>query len=224
MAPPFKREATTPEPCMSSETLTIMSPSGKEFVLLARPVAHLSKYFRTALNGGFQEAKNRVFYLVEHCNDEVLGVFANWTYLRSSGVVYNLDKVAFMSGLTQENKVKAWLFGDYIQAPVFQNDMMQSMLMKGSGSLSDSIFRDLGPTIPNNSPLKRYFVDEFCFRLTQWPGQRPAMIGLLTATLAKKVSEKLSRVISKHQNLKGSFYGNYNWEVGASEDYEVEEE
>ncbi|KAF2972118.1 hypothetical protein GQX73_g1480 [Xylaria multiplex] len=224
MPPPFERMDKTPEPCISTETISLKSPSGKEFILLARPVAHLSKYFRTALNSTFREASNPLFLLTEHCNDEVLGAFTNWTYLRSSGIPYDVEDVSFLMDLSQGNQVIAWLFGDYIQAPEFQNDIMRRMLLAASFCLSGSILQDLGPIIPEDSRLEKYIVDKFCCQMMQRPAAIGGKIDFLTANLARKVSKKLSQVLLDHQDLCGDLYRSYGWMVGPAGEYEVKVE
>ncbi|KAI0542258.1 hypothetical protein GGR58DRAFT_453282 [Xylaria digitata] len=220
----FEREDKTPEPCTSAETIILKSLSGKEFLVHARPVAHLSGYFRTALNSAFLEATTREFHLTEHCNDEILGVFANWTYLRSSGAGYDVEDISFLMNLSPKNQVIAWLFGDYIRAPAFQNDIMRRMLLVDSGYFGGSILQDLGPMIPEESCLEKFIVDRFCCQIMQCPTKIGVRTDSLTANLARKVSKKLFLVILDHQDPRGAFFGSYSWVASSSGGYEVKEE
>ncbi|KAI0907965.1 hypothetical protein F4823DRAFT_640722 [Ustulina deusta] len=222
MTPRFEREGRTPEPCISVETVTLRSPSGEEFVVLARPLAHLSKYFRTALNSSFQEATTRVFDLVEHCDDKILQAFTNWVYLRSSGAPYSPLSVPFMSRLSLRTVVKAWLFGDYIRAPAFQNDMMVLILDVGNEQFNECVFKSVGQSVPENSPLERFLVDRLCSLIFYHGRSHIDMVmDWCTANLTSHVCKKLCTAIWD----KGAGVGkkNYAW-VGKYEEYTVEEE
>ncbi|KAI1427023.1 hypothetical protein F5Y12DRAFT_225273 [Xylaria sp. FL1777] len=196
MAPPFERENTTPEPCTSTETVTLRSPSGTEFVVPARPLAHLSKYFRTALNSDFNEAKTREFDLFEYCDDKVLQAFTNWVCLRSSGVPYGTLQVPFLERLDQKTMIKGWLFGDYIFAPSFQNDMMHLMVNVENQDFEKHTFKTFGQCVPRDSPLEKYLVDRFCSLMFHYDKSRiDATMEWSTADLRDKVCRRLSEAI-----------------------------
>ncbi|KAI3336694.1 hypothetical protein HD806DRAFT_528288 [Xylariaceae sp. AK1471] len=202
MTESFKREDRTPEPCTSDEMVTLTPPSGRRFLIHARPLAHLSRYFRTALNSQFREAKDRTFSLTEHCDDEVLEIFTKWTYLRSSAVEYSIGGGGFMEDKSQHIAVKAWLFGDYMGAPDFQNDMMRYLVYGDKLCFEYEIFQELGPHIPKGCRLEKFLVDMFCFLMVQARIEDPdTMMRWLPQRLVEEVFQKLVRnalvVVSK---------------------------
>ncbi|KAI1313653.1 hypothetical protein F5Y03DRAFT_337319 [Xylaria venustula] len=222
MASPFKREDNPPEPCISTETVTLRSPTGTEFVLHARPLAHLSSYFRTGLNSEFQEATTRVFDLKEHCDDKVLQAFTNWVYLRSSGVDYDVDEVPFLSRLCQATTVKAWLFGEYICAPAFQNTMMKLMVNVHNEKFDRSLFKRVGESSLENSPIEKYLVDRFCSLLFHYNEHCvDAVMVWSTPRLKDKVCKKLSEKIWHKSTRVGKKFNDFS--VGKAEEYEVKE-
>ncbi|KAI0969208.1 hypothetical protein F4678DRAFT_463472 [Xylaria arbuscula] len=197
MATPFEREFETPQPHTSTELVTFKSPDGKEVVLHARPLAHESLYFHTALNSSFQEATTRVFDLQEHCSDVVLEGFVTWVYLRSSGAAYSVTTLPFLDELCHQGLVRAWLFGDYIGAPAFQDDLMQLMVGYDAELLYPGHDGGFQHCVPEDSPLERYFVDRLCsliFRIDneEWSDE---IIDWATPDVAIKVCKKLSRKI-----------------------------
>ncbi|KAI1355667.1 hypothetical protein F5Y01DRAFT_310549 [Xylaria sp. FL0043] len=223
MAPPFKREDVTPAPEESTETVILRSPSGKEFVLHARPLAHHSRYFRTALNSKFQEATTREFNFVEYCSDKVLRVFTRWIYLRSSGLAYQTVEVPFLYKLGQAVVVEAWLFGDYIQAPLFQNEMMALMVAVSNKKFDIDLLPLLVKMAPQDSPLRKYLVDRFCSMMLQSCRESiDAAMSVLPAHFTTDVCKKLfGLILDKEKWVGGKFY---DWNKRTVEDYQVQVE
>ncbi|KAI0429697.1 hypothetical protein F5Y09DRAFT_342476 [Xylaria sp. FL1042] len=223
MTSPYKREGKTPEPEASSETVILRSRGTKNFVVHARPLAHLSKYFRTALNSGFQEASKREFELDVHCNEEILRIFTSWVYMRSSGVTYQTDELPFLQELAQKLVIKAWLFGDYVQAPAFQNDMMILMVGVGNRQFDPKLFRIIGSSIPKDSALEEYFVDRFCSLLFHHPRRSMDwMMNRLPKNLIDGVCRQLATLIWDQEKWVGGRF--YDWKNRKAREYEVQEE
>ncbi|KAI0816783.1 hypothetical protein GGR55DRAFT_674976 [Xylaria sp. FL0064] len=222
MASPFKREDVTPAPKASTETVIIRTPSGKEFILHARPLAHQSRYFRTALNSKFQEATTREFNMIEHCHDEILGALTSWVYLKSIGVSYRALGLPFLWGLGQILMVKAWLFGDFIQAPAFQNDVMKWIVNVSNSDFNVKLFELLGSSIPEHSPLEDYFVDRFCsLMFHKARDMMDWMMDQLPKHLTERVCKKLATFIwEKERWVNNEFY---DWGRRKATEYEVQE-
>jgi hypothetical protein len=202
----------------SNEIVTLLSPSGERFSIHAGPLAHQSRYFRTALNSCFREAADRSFSLTHHCNNEVLEIFTNWIYLKSCAVKYKIQDVAFMSEKNQDVAIKAWLFGDHIGAPLFQTDMMRFLLDWEESFFDCDLFQEFGPHVPEGCGLEKYLVDMFCFLMIRERKDEPsAMMKWLPPRLVEKVFQKLVqnalRVVSDG-----------DWKIGKASRYKVMEQ
>ncbi|KAI0143545.1 hypothetical protein GGR57DRAFT_349241 [Xylariaceae sp. FL1272] len=165
MAPKYHREASTPEPGFwGPEVVTITATGGERvFHIHARLLAHMSKYFRTALNSNFQEAQTREFTLTEHCDDTVLTMFTGWVYHRH--IVSK--EIVKASGSANENIptatfVKGWLFGDYIGAVDFQNTIIAIIYEMRDDFWRDNIMEEFWRCTPVNSVLDSLFFEMLC--------------------------------------------------------------
>ncbi|KAI1267418.1 hypothetical protein F5Y18DRAFT_444308 [Xylariaceae sp. FL1019] len=163
MAPKFKREDKTPEPgTCGPEMVTLTSHGGsKTFYVPARLLAHVSEYFRAALNSNFLEGTTYEFTLTEHCDDTILAVFTKWVYTRTGNNLMEYDiRTTHVVEESYSVVVKAWLFGDYIRAPEFQNDMMILITEEDPSTMWDAaVLQEFWSRVPVKSKLDILFID-----------------------------------------------------------------
>ncbi|KAI0118778.1 hypothetical protein GGR51DRAFT_554467 [Nemania sp. FL0031] len=203
MASPFQRGDHTPQPHESEEMVTINTPSGKQYLVHALTVAHLSDYFRAALNSNFVEGKKREFHLTQHCDDEVMKIFTSWLYLRCTALEYNIGKTCFMQDVTLGIAVKAWLLGDYLLAPKFQNDMIRYIHKGNMATDGPKIIQEFGEQFPEDSTLEKLFVDVFCHLMTIKKLKDPkTMLDWLTPRLHSEVSIELALALIEPQKCR----------------------
>lgn len=106
--------------------VTIQIPSGKQFQLPARLLAHHSKYFRAALNSTMKEATTLHFDLVEHAGDTAVELFATWIHCHSLPV-FDRDQLGHLLVDKPDAKnasIEAWRLGDYLGITEFRNDVL----------------------------------------------------------------------------------------------------
>ncbi|KAI0143543.1 hypothetical protein GGR57DRAFT_349221 [Xylariaceae sp. FL1272] len=152
-----------------TQMVTIRAATGKrDFSIHAELLAYFSVYFRTALNSGFEESRTYDFTLTEHCNDAVLAMFTKWIYYRSAGGLhpYNLKPESLRIG--QVGKFAwAWLFGDYIGAANFQNDVMRFIFENRRVLLHQTpneitLIDTMWENVPEDSALDKLFMEVVC--------------------------------------------------------------
>ncbi|KAI0024745.1 hypothetical protein F4780DRAFT_775680 [Xylariomycetidae sp. FL0641] len=228
MAGCFKRESDTPGPEFSAELVTIEAPSGKEYVIHARPLAHFSTYFRRALNSGFADSKSRHFKLVEHCNDDTLDLLTRWVYERSSAHdtdMNNYDKYPQCI----EDLVSTWLLGDYLGMPTLQNDLARLLVELSDDKnqrylLVDANLDSLWPYLKVKPKLRDLLLDQF-----YWAMHVYAKGGLDTTAVKKEMEqfpvEVLVELASRlHAKVMGEERGEVTWDKEDVEKYFVKED
>ncbi|CAJ2510001.1 Uu.00g059010.m01.CDS01 [Anthostomella pinea] len=186
----------------SAEVVTIEAPSGRQFAIRARPLAHFSVYFRRALNSRFHEAATRTSRLTEYCDDQTMRMFIIWVSLRSVHQSDQFELVILSEELRYDGFagawVKAWLFGDYIQAAPFQNDMLCLLEADRMWKVDADIIRDYWEDLsPSCSNLKNYMLDVFCKNLIEEEDEdaRVSELDLLPAEASKEVSKRLATAL-----------------------------
>ncbi|KAI1074339.1 hypothetical protein F5B20DRAFT_586355 [Whalleya microplaca] len=168
MAPPYKREECTPEPDDSAEFVTITVPTGEKFGVHAHLLGHHSEYFRKALNGPFKEATTCTFNLSVHATEETVSTFIRWIYLRHAGQrieEYNL--VFHLGHIFTDKAIQAWLFGDYIQATEFRNDIMRLIRLISSTTYLFN-YQDIAESwslLPAASNIRAYVLDYYISKI-----------------------------------------------------------
>ncbi|KAI0143542.1 hypothetical protein GGR57DRAFT_483805 [Xylariaceae sp. FL1272] len=162
MAPKFQRGDSIPEPggC-GPEIVTLRATGGsKTFHVPARLLVHMSTYFEAALNSPFIEGMTYDFTLTEHCDDATLTIFTTWIHTMTvlDHLEYDIRESSFMFQPVSDI-VRAWLFGDYIGAASFQNDMMLVMTDKPSRLWNEDVLDNFWSLVPINSKLDILFID-----------------------------------------------------------------
>ncbi|KAI0024746.1 hypothetical protein F4780DRAFT_724837, partial [Xylariomycetidae sp. FL0641] len=178
---------------------TIQTPSGKEYILHARPLAHLSSYFRAALNGEvFVESKTRHFSLSEHCDDRVMTLFTRWFYIyTAAGQEVRRTGIPILGHFPASVLVKAWLFGDYLDMPSFQNDCARRLLPDLDndyrGHLTDAEVSSQYEYLVEGSKLRELLLDEYCWSFSSRKsiGKRYDLLLGLSYELLQEVTPRL---------------------------------
>ncbi|KAI8966357.1 hypothetical protein F5Y11DRAFT_190275 [Daldinia sp. FL1419] len=195
-----KRIGYVADPCDESFIVNITVPSGKEFSIHAHLLAKYSKYFQRALDSQFQEAKTLRFDLTEHATDETLSVFTNWVYAKSvsSGNILIIHSI--LKECPGFALIKCWLFGEYIQAREFQNDIIET-LPEANTTSTDAV--NAWDSIPADSKFRQLLVSLFC-KQGRSLKKVHAELEFLPPTMLRDVSKYLATEISKQQVLRTS--------------------
>lgn len=113
-------------------------------------LCHVSTFFKAALKGGFEEAKEKRVTLKED-DPSAFNLFVLWLY---KGNLFEYSADSTLSKFT----VKAWVMGDKLGAPAFQNCMMKELL--GQNLLYDpEVARYIYDNTSEGSPLRMVAVD-----------------------------------------------------------------
>lgn len=156
-----------------------------------------------ALNSNFKEGQTRTFHLTQHCDDDVVGIFTNWIYLRSLTWHYEIAETFVIKGMNPTVAAKAWLFGDYILAPKFQNDMMLYISKSNLSISGPEIMQQIGPHTPEGCALEEFLVETFCFlALNVRCHDTKVMFSWLTERLTRQVANALVKVNLELQELR----------------------
>ncbi|KAI1331124.1 hypothetical protein F5Y16DRAFT_395558 [Xylariaceae sp. FL0255] len=231
MAARFVRKAITPEPGTCHEMVTLKATGGdKTFLVHAEILAHHSKYFRTALNSGFMEATTRTFTLTEHCDDDMLELFVSWVYKEDEEKREDWLNVYFY-GNELEGAIQAWLFGDYIQAPTFQNDIISCIIRAWEAGVNSYIC--CWSTALSGSRLEALFVDMACVTMTyERKEEREEILNALPSHAAELVLRQLvnhiltegsQKTLARGIDMDGVYTVRLNIQFDAK-DYKVEED
>ncbi|KAI0002823.1 hypothetical protein F4779DRAFT_634927 [Xylariaceae sp. FL0662B] len=162
MNPPYKREEDPPGPDDHGDIVTIAIPSGRKFGAHAHLLAHYSDYFQCALSSQFKEASTLHFNLSEHATEGTLSMFIRWLYSRSYVESFNLGSIDVMSRFSaykDKELVEAWLFGDYIQAKGFRDDVIRLMDHK---DFYYGCVPEVWNLTPANTKLRTFLLDAYC--------------------------------------------------------------
>jgi hypothetical protein len=156
----------------STDIATIQNPGGSQFTVHAAILAHYSSYFRRALNSSFVAGETCIIRLDKRIDDDALKLFMDWLYMASSGQrVEDNDYFRFCYGYSAY--IAAWILGDSIQAPSFQNDMMRCILIRGDSLPLRLYITNVKlpgedglqfpwETIPTDSALEAFLLDVVC--------------------------------------------------------------
>ncbi|KAI0022125.1 hypothetical protein F4780DRAFT_202991 [Xylariomycetidae sp. FL0641] len=160
----YVRGDATPDGYGPGKAVMLKIPSGEEFVVDAMPLAHFSKYFRTALNSAMEEAKTLKFHLTEHATREAVQLFVAWLYQRSHvGKFINADDFVEYLEPSTKGLLQAWLLGDYFMAAEFTNFVM-SLLCEEPDDFDMNALGDMWETISPFEDLRRLVIN-LSFRL-----------------------------------------------------------
>ena len=135
----------------------------KTWYLPKKVLTHCSPFFNAALNGNFAEANSKVVDLPE--DDPV--AFEIWATWLSLGKCDSLQEY----GGNDHSYVRAWVLGDKLVCPAFQDNVMFQFLdwCENCGDYwpdkIDIVYRESSP----DSKLRHFFVDWFVWeKLHGW--------------------------------------------------------
>ncbi|KAI1170733.1 hypothetical protein F4777DRAFT_101741 [Nemania sp. FL0916] len=237
----FKRLPTAPSLGDSADIVTLdfdsLSPacrgnSGGKFVVHALPLAHHSRYFRNKLN--VLHARNEPYAITVPANfkPKVVQIFVDWVYIQStmSGILPSNNDVStsYMPPVSRITSVECWVFGDYIEAPRFQNDIVKLILNQQSPSPPwvGSLGSEHWASIPQESPLESLLLDSLCrYLLGSDRDKINEQLGKLPSHIAKNVAPLLLHSLvghnkGGHTSLMKDENG-FTWKIGDFDKYEV---
>ncbi|KAJ8130070.1 hypothetical protein O1611_g3559 [Lasiodiplodia mahajangana] len=146
-------------------------------------------------------------------------IFTSWMYLRSTALRYKITNASFMQSVTPRTAVKAWLLGDYLLVPKFQNDMIRYILADDMFAHGPEMIREFGEQVPEDSALETFFVNLFCYLMVMEHLEEPRiMFGWLTGRLLSKVSKELASALLRCHVDKNRW-----WAMDSSGLYRVDE-
>ncbi|KAI1384569.1 uncharacterized protein F4822DRAFT_433111 [Hypoxylon trugodes] len=126
MPPPYKRLEHNPAPSECSDIVTIKIPSGKEYAVHTHLLAHYSRYCQQKLNQRRKKA-TRCIELSLFATEDTISLFIEWIYVKH--IMREEGQHGFGERTNpppdfHENLIKAFSFGDFIEAIQFQNYIM----------------------------------------------------------------------------------------------------
>ncbi|KAI1144465.1 hypothetical protein F5Y05DRAFT_418465 [Hypoxylon sp. FL0543] len=202
MAPRHERRQTTPDPSEGSDFVTITVPSGKKFAAHAHLLAYHSEYFRRALKSPSQEAATRNFDMSEWATAKTVSCFIRWIYLDT--VTADFDSP--WCPPEDEDMIKCWLFGDYIQAKGFRNHLMR-VTFSTALTVQFGAIHEMWDQIPSNSELRPFLVNIYCRDLILEGDMvdGPCRLEVTPPTLLLEVSKRLAAVLGDPAHGPGLF-------------------
>ncbi|KAJ4420902.1 hypothetical protein N0V82_004082 [Gnomoniopsis sp. IMI 355080] len=111
--------------------VSIVIPSGKNFLLHIDVLVDKCDYFRAALMGSFREAETKLLNLPD-VSDNVFGFFLKWIY---SGSIKPANGSRHCNmhnecNLTLPGLFELWFLADYLRAPALQNHALTNVVDK----------------------------------------------------------------------------------------------
>ncbi|KAG9747683.1 hypothetical protein KCU73_g7285, partial [Aureobasidium melanogenum] len=131
----------------------IIGKEKKAYTLHKDLLCFYSDYFRAAFNGSFKEAAERKLELPD-VDEDVFEEFQLWLYTR------NLQKPVEDSQM-YELLVILWIFGDQLQIPLLQNQVMDEIFAqyKARRALTCDLIRVVYKKTLAGSPLRKAFIE-----------------------------------------------------------------
>lgn len=115
-------------------------------------LCHVSTFFRAALKDEFEDVKDKRVMLKEE-NPSAFKLFVLWLY---KGCLFD----EMYASELHEFTVQAWILGDKLGAPAFQNCLIQELLANGYEMFYDAkVVRYIFDNTTKRSPLRKLTVD-----------------------------------------------------------------
>ncbi|OTA60443.1 hypothetical protein K449DRAFT_466378 [Hypoxylon sp. EC38] len=212
MPPPMENQKKAPEtetqkgnplPNAGSDFAMIIIPSNQKFSAHAHMLAYHSEYFRRALNSQFQEATTRTFDLSIHATEATISAFIKWIYQKNpkpfdDQYVRSCSHVTgwmtLFDGLSDRDAIESWLFGDYIQAKEFRNDLLHFMFSRDDFDRTTIV--DVWDRIPLESKLRPFLISRFCLKIVELDDV-DMLLESLPSTMVLEVSKCVFRRLKK---------------------------
>ncbi|KAI1497882.1 hypothetical protein F5X99DRAFT_412671 [Biscogniauxia marginata] len=157
----MSRDRHPPKPSDGGEMVTIQIPCESKFYVHANLLVHYSRYFKAALGAPMEEAKSMHFNLEEHASNNIMSIYIDWIYERG----YTRQIPFRIKKLSAHELIAAWLLGDYLQTPKFQNDIMKHLYAAGSKNTSsddmaNAAVQHLGKGwVPAQCQMHKFLID-----------------------------------------------------------------
>lgn len=141
-------------------------PSARIYIINADLLSTYSGYFRRKIHKleiEHQALRIEMEAEATHAENGVSLVFVRWLHQQDGychGTRFIDINHMWYSGWDDEDLIKCWLFGQYIEAPLFQNAVIEAMTAR---SLDDSTsVANLWNLTPRRSKLRQFLVQLFC--------------------------------------------------------------
>ncbi|KAI1126671.1 hypothetical protein F5Y10DRAFT_293465 [Nemania abortiva] len=229
MAGRFERRSRTPAPSESTEMTKLKCLNDQvELIVHTRMLAHHSRRFRYELNSRATGRHTHPIRIPGNILSSTVQLFVDWVYMRGIGRM-----VGFYDKFTMKHNsydfFKGWVFGNYLKAPSFQNDMVRYIIRDRSGyrfvhnmtlHLSD---------IPLGSALETLVLDLVCQNLLSLEHDKMmSELNRLDSVIIQKAMHLLLQNMNRRnmEESKSLTRGNnvFSWKIGGIDQYTVEEE
>ncbi|KAI0481099.1 hypothetical protein GGR56DRAFT_688564 [Xylariaceae sp. FL0804] len=195
----FEKGRRVPRPAKFTGDIVIFElPSGKHYAIHATLLTHFSGYYRHQLNS-LPADGNEVFRFKVQCDDRIMSVFVHWAY-KQDDKDYEFDNSDFLTSETPAVLwVDTWLFGEYLQAPAFQNVVLKDF----HGAMYDNGFQGLiglsksKGGFPTATILRSFLIDavHFAFAWEFGEDARYSLLKELPADILLQISMRLARAV-----------------------------
>lgn len=136
----------------TSSAQIFVGPDCQFWCLPVELLCHVSTFFRAALKDEFEDVKDKRVMLKEE-NPSAFKLFVLWLY---KGCLFDEMDASELHDFT----VQAWVLGDKLGAPAFQNCLMQELLPNGGHMFYDAkVVRYIFDNTTKRSPLRKLTVD-----------------------------------------------------------------
>lgn len=140
----------------TSSAQIFVGPDCQFWSLPVELLCHVSTFFRAALKGEFEEAKDKRVMLKKEC-PSAFKLFVLWLY---KGCLFDEMDASELHEFT----VQAWILGDKLGAPAFQNCLMQELVTNGGNMFHDAkLVVHIFDNTTKRSPLRKLTVDSIVY-------------------------------------------------------------
>ncbi|KAI1413701.1 hypothetical protein F5Y13DRAFT_198503 [Hypoxylon sp. FL1857] len=189
-----EEEKSDPQPSDGADFVTITVPSGQKFAAHAHMLTYHSEYFNRALNSRFREATTRTLDLSVHATEATVSTFVKWMYSKNMDFLNGIGEAGMaydilFDSVSDKDAVESWLFGDYIQATSFRNDLLFLLYFRRH-CFNHNVAGDIWDRIPLESKLRPFLVSLLCRRII-WLDDVDMLLESLPPTLVLEVSKRV---------------------------------
>ncbi|TGJ87723.1 hypothetical protein E0Z10_g1039 [Xylaria hypoxylon] len=224
----YKMEERNPTPVDSTKFVMIES-SDTQVTVHAPLLAYHSQHFRRILNNLPLGKETHSVRIDKPFHGDVLQLFVDWVYMKSAEQVLEDKSNGIASKYRHSVFVQAWVFGDYIHAPIFQNDVAFYIMWANTGSFD--WIKDMEAQwdyVPRGSTLESLLMNMVCETLIEsYPDEVKEHLNQLPLDIAQKVIHLLVQGIqgqSAQSNPLEIRGGEFKWDIGKFEKYRLKEE
>jgi len=140
----------------TSSAQIFVGPDCQFWCLPVELLCHVSTFFRAALKDDFEDVKDKRVMLKEEI-PSAFKLFVLWLY---KGCLFDEMDASELHDFT----VQAWVLGDKLGAPAFQNCLIQELVSDGADKLNDpKVVRYIFDNTTKRSPLRTLTVDSIVY-------------------------------------------------------------